>query len=109
MAYDEVLAERVLERLEADGVVAKKMFGGITFLFQGNALANVYDEGLMVRVGPDGMDDALSRPGAGPLVFRGKEQKGWVLLAEETLDDDVLDDWLRVAWEATAELPPKKK
>ncbi|MEV0368995.1 TfoX/Sxy family protein [Streptomyces sp. NPDC050636] len=107
MAYDEVLAGRVKERLEPDGVVAKKMFGGITFLLNGNALANVYDEGLMVRVGPDGMDDALSRSGARPLVFRGKEQNGWVVLAEETLDDDVLDDWLKVAMEVTAELPPK--
>ncbi|MGE7386279.1 TfoX/Sxy family protein [Streptomyces sp. NPDC004126] len=107
MAYDEVLADRVRERLEPEGVTAKKMFGGITFLLQGNALANVYDEGLMVRVGPDGMDEALARPGTRQLVFRGREQKGWVLPAEETLDDDVLDDWLRWAMEVTAELPPK--
>ncbi|WP_020668483.1 TfoX/Sxy family protein [Amycolatopsis nigrescens] len=108
MAYDEVLAERVLERLEPDGVTAKKMFGGITFLFQGNALANVYDEGLMVRIGQDGMADALARPGAKPLVFRGKEQDGWVVLDESTLDDDVLDSWLKWAWEVTSELPPKQ-
>ncbi|MEU3354566.1 TfoX/Sxy family protein [Streptomyces sp. NPDC037389] len=107
MAYDEVLADRVRERLEPEGVVAKKMFGGITFLLEGNALANVYEEGLMVRVGPDGMDDALAHPGAKPLVFRGKEQKGWVVPAEEILDDDVLDDWLKWAMEVTAELPPK--
>ncbi|MFE0381231.1 TfoX/Sxy family protein [Streptomyces inhibens] len=107
MAFDEVLAERVMERLESEGVVAKKMFGGLTFLLNGNALANLYDEGLMVRVGPDGMDEALSRPGAKQLVFRGKEQKGWVVLAEDTLDDDVLDDWLKWAMEVTAELLPK--
>lgn len=107
MAYDEVLAERVRERLEPEGVVAKKMFGGLTFLLNGNALANLYDEGLMVRVGADGMDEALSRPGTRQLVFRGKEQKGWVVLAEDTLDDDVLDDWLKWAMEVTAELPPK--
>ncbi|MEU1378308.1 TfoX/Sxy family protein [Streptomyces triculaminicus] len=107
MAYDEVLADRVREQLEPEGVAAKKMFGGITFMLQGNALANVYEEGLMVRVGPDGMDDALARPGARPFVFRGKEQKGWVVLAEEILDDDVLEDWLTWAMEVTAELPPK--
>lgn len=108
MAYDEVLAERVRERLEPEGVTAKKMFGGITFLLQGNALANLYEEGLMVRVGPDGMEEALARPGTTQLVFRGKEQNGWVVLAEETLDDAVLDDWLKWAMEVTAELPPKK-
>ncbi|SPE57770.1 Regulator of competence-specific genes [Streptomyces netropsis] len=107
MPYAEVLAERVRERLEPEGVVAKKMFGGLTFLLNGNALANVYDEGLMVRVGPDGTEDALAHPGARPLVFRGKVQKGWVLPGEDPLDDEVLDEWLQVAMEVTAELPPK--
>ncbi|MBL1079614.1 TfoX/Sxy family protein [Nocardia sp. 2] len=108
MAYDEVLADRITERLAPRGVTAKKMFAGLTFLWQDNALANLYDEGLMVRVGPDGMDDALARPGARQLLFRGKPQNGWVLLDEETLDDPVLDDWLDWAFEVTAELPPKK-
>ncbi|MFI6689529.1 TfoX/Sxy family protein [Streptomyces sp. NPDC050485] len=108
MAFDEVLAERIKERLDPEGVTAKKMFGGITFLLQGNALANLYEEGLMVRVGPDGMDEALARPGTTRLVFRGKEQNGWVVLTEDTLDDEVLDDWLKWAMEITAELPPKK-
>ncbi|MFD9904643.1 hypothetical protein [Streptomyces sp. NPDC059063] len=40
-------------------------------------------------------------------MIRGKEQRGWVLLAEETLDDDVLDGWLAWAMDVTAELPPK--
>ncbi|KIA66769.1 TfoX/Sxy family protein [Nocardia vulneris] len=108
MAYDEVLADRISERLAPRGVTAKKMFAGLTFLWQGNAMANLYDEGLMVRVGGDGMDDALARPGARPLLFRGKPQNGWVLLDEETLDDAALDSWLEWAWECTAELPPKK-
>ncbi|GLX17084.1 MULTISPECIES: TfoX/Sxy family protein [Streptomyces] len=107
MAYDEVLAERIMERLEAEGVTAKKMFSGLTFLLQGNALANLYDEGLMVRVGKDRTGEALTRPGASPLIMRGKQQQGWVVLAEETLDDDVLDDWLTWAVGVTAELPPK--
>ncbi|MGW1871247.1 hypothetical protein ACWCPS_37635 [Streptomyces mauvecolor] len=42
-----------------------------------------------------------------PLVFRGKEQNGWVILAEETLDDDVLEDWLALAMEVMPQLPPK--
>ncbi|GAA2466902.1 hypothetical protein GCM10010388_68980 [Streptomyces mauvecolor] len=42
-----------------------------------------------------------------PLVFRGKEQNGWVVLAEETLDGDVLEGWLTMAMEVIRELPPK--
>ncbi|MFF4602823.1 hypothetical protein ACFY12_08740 [Streptomyces sp. NPDC001339] len=60
-----------------------------------------------MRVGPDGMDEALSRPGTQQLVFRGKERNGWVVLDEEILDDDVLDDGLKWAMKVTAELPPK--
>ncbi|MEH6375300.1 TfoX/Sxy family protein [Streptomyces sp. KLMMK] len=107
MTYNEALAERIKKRLEPEGVVAKKMFNGLTFLLHGNALANLYDEGLMVRVGKEGTAETLARPGAAPLVIRGKEQKGWVVPAEETLDDDVLDDWLTWAMDVTAELPPK--
>ncbi|WP_433579114.1 TfoX/Sxy family protein [Nocardia brasiliensis] len=108
MAYDEVLADRISERLTPRGVSAKKMFAGLTFLWQDNALVNLYDEGLMVRIGPDGMAEALARPGATQLLFRGKPQNGWVLVAEGSLDDDALDDWLERAWEFVVELPPKK-
>ncbi|WP_438296225.1 TfoX/Sxy family protein [Streptomyces sp. HUAS TT7] len=72
MAYDEVLAKRIKERLEPEGVVAKQMFSGLAFLFRGNALANLYDEGLMVRVGKDRTGEALTRPGATPVVMRGQ-------------------------------------
>ncbi|KZM74995.1 TfoX/Sxy family protein [Nocardia terpenica] len=108
MAYDEVLADRITERLAPRGVTAKKMFAGLTFLWQDNAMANLYDEGLMVRVGPDRMTDALARPGAKPVIMRGTPQNGWVLLDEEILDDDVLDYWLEWAFDVTCDLPPKK-
>ncbi|MFC4517300.1 TfoX/Sxy family protein [Streptomyces ehimensis] len=107
MAYDEVLAERVLERLEPEGVVAKKMFGTIAYLLEGNTVVTLHDDGLWLRVGPDGVDEALSRPGARPAVFRGKEADGWVVVAGDVLDDDVLDDWLETALQATVTLSPK--
>ncbi|MEU2869171.1 TfoX/Sxy family protein [Streptomyces olivoreticuli] len=107
MAYDEVLAERVLERLEPEGVVAKKMFGTIAYLLQGNTVVTLHDDGLWLRVGSDGMEEALGRLGARPAEFRGKEANGWVIVAGEVLDDDVLDTWLDTALQATGLLPPK--
>ncbi|PSJ27108.1 hypothetical protein B7P34_19440 [Streptosporangium nondiastaticum] len=107
MAYDEVLAQRVVERLEPEGVVAKKMFGSITCLLGGNTVVSVYEDGLWLRVGPDGMDDALAEPGVRPAVHRGKPADGWVMVAGDVLDDDVLDHWLAIAMDATGELPPK--
>ncbi|MGA5135293.1 TfoX/Sxy family protein [Streptomyces olivoreticuli] len=107
MSYDEVLAERVLERLEPEGVVAKKMFGTIAYLLRGNTVVTLHDDGLWLRVGPDGVDEALGRPGVRPAVFRGREANGWVVVAGDVLDDDVLDGWLETALEATAMLPSK--
>lgn len=108
MAYDEVLAERVQELLEeGDEVVAKKMFGGLVFMVRGNAAVGVVGDELLVRIGPDGTPQALTRPGARPFEFSGRVSRGWVLVAGEVLDDDVLDDWLQLGREAAAALPPK--
>ncbi|KPC62922.1 TfoX/Sxy family protein [Streptomyces chattanoogensis] len=108
MAYDEALAERVRERLETDGAVAeKKMFGALTFLLQGNTLGGVEGDDLFLRVAQEDMTDALARPGARPFEVKGRVSKGWVYVAGEALDDDALDEWLQVALDATAELPPK--
>jgi TfoX/Sxy family transcriptional regulator of competence genes len=64
MAYDEEFAHRVRELLaEEDGVTEKAMFGGLAFLVGGNMAVGISNTAeLMVRVGPDGTDDALSRP-----------------------------------------------
>ncbi|MBB5109562.1 hypothetical protein [Streptomyces spectabilis] len=50
--------------------------------------------------GTDRFRDLLDRT-------RVRTLKGWVLVAGEVLDDDVLDEWLREAWEVAARLPPK--
>lgn len=73
MAYDEGLARRVHAVLSGrDGVVEKKMFGGLAFMIEGNMCCGVIDESLMVRVGPDGYEDALARPHARPMDFTGR-------------------------------------
>ena len=63
MAYDEQLAERVNRVLAAqEGVVQKKMFGGLAFMVNGNMSVGIDHDQLMVRVGPEGyafgLDDA---------------------------------------------------
>ena len=107
MAYDEVLAERVRTALAGAGVAERRMFGALGFMFRGRSMVMVHGDDLMVRVGRDGMDEATAKPGARAFEFRGRESKGWVLVAGEVLDDEVLGEWLDLGMAATAELPPK--
>ena len=70
MAYDEGLAERVRTFLEErTDVVEKKMFGGLSFMLRGNMSFGVLQEDLLVRVGPDGHQEALAKPHARPMEF----------------------------------------
>ncbi|MFE0251561.1 TfoX/Sxy family protein [Streptomyces sp. NPDC059010] len=109
MAYDEGLAQRIRERLGAEtGVSEKKMFGGIAFLMHGNMAVGVSGEDLMVRVGPDGTDAALARPGTRIFDMTGRPMKGWILVAGDSLADDaVLGAWIDEGCAFAAGLPPK--
>ncbi|HZE40036.1 MAG TPA: TfoX/Sxy family protein [Stackebrandtia sp.] len=104
MAYDEVLADRIAELVDAE---PRKMFGGIGFMERGNMAVGVIKDDLLVRVGNDGMDDALARPGTRPFQMGGRVSKGWVLVDGETLDDEVLDGWIDIGRKTAAALPPK--
>ncbi|NUP16907.1 MAG: TfoX/Sxy family protein [Streptomyces sp.] len=109
MAYDEGLAQRIRERLGAEtGVSEKKMFGGIAFLLQGNMAVGVSGDDLMVRVGPDGTDAALARPGTRIFDMTGRPMRGWILVAGDSLTDDaVLGAWIDEGCAFAAGLPPK--
>ncbi|MDT4988361.1 MAG: hypothetical protein QOI74_2455 [Micromonosporaceae bacterium] len=108
MAFDDVLAGRIRERLrEVPGVDEKKMFGGLAFLTGGNMTVGVYGDDLIARIGPDGQAAALTEPGARRFDITGRPMRGWVLVAGEALDDAVLDRWIRRARDFVATLPPK--
>jgi TfoX/Sxy family transcriptional regulator of competence genes len=88
MAYDEEFAQRVRELLaEEDGVTEKAMFGGLAFLVGGNMAVGVSNTAeLMVRVGPEGTDDALSRPHTRLFDMSGRPMRGWILVAREGVE-----------------------
>lgn len=108
MAYDELLAERVRERLaDVPGVTDRRMFGGLAFLVEGHMTVCVAGDDLMVRVGRDDSERALTEPGAGPMEMKGRPMAGWVLVDGAHLDDEALDGWIARAGRFVAELPPK--
>ena len=82
MAYDEALAGRIRAALRGrDDVAERKMFGGIAFMVAGRMACGVIRDDLMVRVGADGHDEALSEPHTRPMDFTGRPMRGMVYVA----------------------------
>ena len=108
VAFDEVLADRLRERLQGRaGVTEKEMFGGPAFLTYGNMTVGVHEDDLIVRVGPEASQAALDRPGVRPFDITGRSMRGWVLVAGQYLDDEHLGRWLAEAGEFVATLARK--
>lgn len=109
MAYDEGLATRVADALrDQDGLVEKKMFGGIGYLIHGNMACGVNRDDLIIRVGPDHYDEALSQPNTGPFDLTGRPMKGWIVVRPEGYENDSdLAAWVHKGITFTQTLPPK--
>lgn len=106
MAYDDVLADRVHDAA-GPGLVAKRMFGGIAYLLDGNMAVDVHGDDLIVRVDKADHEALLAEPGARPFDITGKPMAGWLLVSGEVLDDDVLRRWVARGVTYAATLPPK--
>ena len=110
MPYDERLAERIRKQLgDRRDVVEKKMFGGLAFMLRGHMTCGVVRDELMVRVGPERYDEALTRAHARPMDFTGKPLKGMVYVASAGIRDaKALKRWIDLGVAHTDSLPPKK-
>ena len=111
MAYDLDLANRVREQLaDTDAVTERAMFGGLAFLIGGHMTVAVSGRGgLLLRVGPDGAAEALSRPHARQAEMRGRAMSGWIRVAPEGVRTGrQLASWIRRAAGFAATLPPKR-
>lgn len=110
MAYSELLAMRFRDALGArSGIVEKRMMGGLVFMLDGNMLGAVGQDAdgdrFMFRVGPDQVDEAVSR-GAIQMEMGGRIMKGFVFVREADAQD-TLDDWIAMARRFVETLPVK--
>jgi len=105
------LADRVRERLgHRNGVSEVRMMGGLCFLLHGNMLVGTMRNGdLLARVGAEEHAAAMTRPGAGAMLFTGRAMKGFVVVSADVLDDAALDDWLSTSLAFVEPMPPKEK
>jgi hypothetical protein len=109
MPYDATIADRVRPLMaRRPGFAEKKMFGGVGFLLHGNMCVGVWKEFLIVRVGPDAYDAALTKPGAKEFDITGRPMKGWVMVDPSgARDDHELIAWVEEAVAFVSELPSK--
>jgi len=110
MAYDEDLADRIRELLGSEsGVTEKRMFGGLSFLLNGNmAVAASGQGGLLVRVPPDDTETLLDGEHVTPMVMRDREMRGWLRVSNDgVLTRSHLEDWVERGAAYARSLPPK--
>ena len=111
MTYDDVFAHRIRELLADTGAITEKaMFGGLAFLLHGNMAVGIASSGeLMVRVGPEGTDEALAKPHTRLFDMSGRPMTGWILVAPEGIKTKrQLAPWVTRGVSFAATLPPKR-
>ena len=85
----------------------KKMFGGLAFMVNAHMACGLVGDDLMVRVGADGYDDALSR-GADDMDFTGRPMRCTVMVRAAQITTEVaLDDGVERAVLFAQSEPPK--
>ena len=85
------------------------MFGGLSFLLNGNmAVAASGQGGLLVRVPPDDTETLLDGEHVTPMVMKGREMRGWLRVSTDGVGTrSQLEDWVERGAAYARSLPPK--
>jgi hypothetical protein len=84
------------------------MFGGISFLLNGNMAVGVHADELMVRVGKEAHDQTVELPGARIFDLSGRPMRGWLVVGPDGLETESdLDAWIDRGRAYAETLPPK--
>ena len=107
MAYNEELADDIRARIGVHPSLTEgHMFGGIAFMVHGSMAVGVSGDDLMVRVGKDAHDKAVSRLGARTFDMSARPMLGWIAVSPEGLtSDQALDAWVEQGVDYAENLP----
>jgi TfoX/Sxy family transcriptional regulator of competence genes len=104
----QVLAARVEAVVGPGLLTSKRMFGGFTFLLDGNMLCCASRKGLMVRVGAAAEKHALESPHASPCMGAGRPMPGFIMIDPDGIaNDSDLARWIEIARSYVGALPAK--
>jgi TfoX N-terminal domain len=110
VAYDEDLANRIRELLaDEQGVIEKRMFGGLSFLIGGHMSVSISGRGgLLLRCDPAETEALRAKPHAGPFEMRGRVMEGWLRVGPEGVETKrQLERWVARGVGFARSLPPK--
>lgn len=110
MAYDVDLADRLRVATQHEpSLTEKRMFGGISFLANGNLAVCASSQGdLMVRVDPAEVEGFLDLPGVARMEMGTRLMKGWVRVSLEVVASDAeLHRWVDRGLAFARSLPAK--
>lgn len=108
MPFDAALAERVRAATRGTrGLVEKKMFGGVGFLLYGNLLVGVWKDYLVVRLGIEAAEQALTEPHVQEFDITGKALRGWAMVAPAGYSGPALEEWIARCRQFVETLPRK--
>lgn len=109
MAYNEGLAADIHALLaDRPHVVAKKMFGGLGFILNGNMAVAVLGNDLLVRVTPEQFAALQAEPHVKLFDMAGRVSRGWLVVTPSGLAaDEELQRWVARGVAVAESLPPK--
>jgi hypothetical protein len=90
MARDPGLEELIRSDLPAEPFREKAMFGGWSWMLNGNLVCGAREDGMLARLGKGRDAWALALPGVAPMILRGREMAGWVRAGPAAYGDDAL-------------------
>jgi hypothetical protein len=105
------LVDRIRAMLAGARVEETRMFGGISFMLNGNMLVAASEKrGLLVRVGKEKYASAITQPGTRPMEMPGRAMEGYLYVDDEHIAKDRdLKRWIEMAQSFVATLPSKAK
>lgn len=111
MPYNETLANRIREALiDVPKVKEKEMFSGVTFMVDDKMCISVGPDRIMCRIDPEIHDQLLEERACRPMIMKGREYKGYILVNEEDVQRKAeLDFWIRLCLDFNGRAKSSKK
>jgi len=103
MAFNEETAQRIrmaMDLIHSFQYTEKKMFGGLSFLYEGKMTVGVVKDDLAVRVVADKMEKVLAEPHVRPMDFTKSAMKEFVYVSADGFDtEEQLMRWINLGIE----------